>query len=80
MQKIDFESQKLALFNCGMQNFGKFYENVLRAIFDQWPKLQFGFDAEPKIRILKVIYCEVHTYIIGSYTCLSIPFQRKKIT
>ena len=35
--------------------FGKRYENVLRVIFDQLPKLYSGFDAEPEIRILKVI-------------------------
>ena len=26
------------------------------AIFDQWPKLYLGFDVEPEIQILKVIY------------------------
>ena len=35
------------------------YENDLRVIFDQWPKLNLGFDVEPEIRILKVIY--IHT-------------------
>jgi hypothetical protein len=25
-------------------------------IFDQWPKLSLGFDVEPEIPILKVIY------------------------
>ena len=29
----------------------------VRVIFDQWPKLNLGFDVEPEIRILKVIYC-----------------------
>ena len=28
-------------------------------IFDQWPNLNLGFDVEPEIRILKVIY--IHT-------------------
>ena len=32
------------------------YENALSVIFDQWPKLCLGFDVEPEIRILKVIY------------------------
>jgi hypothetical protein len=32
------------------------YENALMVIFDQWPKLYLGFDVEPEIRILKVIY------------------------
>ena len=27
---------------------------LLRVIFDQWPKLNLGFDVEPEIRILKV--------------------------
>ena len=26
------------------------------AIFDQWPKLYLGFDVEPEIQILKIIY------------------------
>ena len=38
------------------RGFGKRYENVLRVIFDQWPKLHLGFDVEPEIRILKVMY------------------------
>ena len=29
---------------------------VLRVIFDQWSKLNLGFDVEPEISILKVIY------------------------
>ena len=37
--------------------FGKRYENDLRVIFNQWPKLKLGFDVEPEFRILKVIYC-----------------------
>ena len=32
------------------------YENALMVIFDQWPKLYLGFDAESDIQILKVIY------------------------
>jgi hypothetical protein len=34
----------------------KRYENALRVIFDQWPKLYLGFDVESEIQILKVIY------------------------
>ena len=34
----------------------KKYENDLKVIFDQWPKLYLGFGAEPDIQILKVIY------------------------
>ena len=36
-------------------NFGKRYEDNLRVIFNQWPKLHLGFDAKPEIGILKVI-------------------------
>ena len=30
--------------------------DMKRVIFDQWPKLNLGFDVEPEIQILKVIY------------------------
>jgi hypothetical protein len=36
-------------------SFGKKYENDLRVIFDQWPKLSLGLDMRPEIPILKVI-------------------------
>ena len=36
-------------------HFQKYW--LLRVIFDQWPKLFLGFDVEPEIQILKVIYC-----------------------
>ena len=36
-------------------SFGKRYENDVKVIFDQWPKMNLGFDVEPEIRILKVI-------------------------
>ena len=39
--------------------FGKRHQNdltVLRVIFDQWQKLNLGFDVKPEIRILKIIY------------------------
>ena len=39
-----------------MVNFGKRYEDDSRVIFDQWPKLNLGFDVEPEIGILNVIY------------------------
>ena len=38
-------------------SFGKKYENDLRVIFDQWPKLSLGLDVRHEIPILKVIYC-----------------------
>ena len=48
-------------------NFGKRYENALMVIFDQWPKLYLGFDVEPEIRILKVIYFVSSIEPIGSF-------------
>ena len=47
-----------------IQSFGKRYENDLRVIFDQWPKLNLGFDVEPEIWILKVIYLLYMKFII----------------
>ena len=35
-------------------NFGNRYEDDLRVIFDQWPKLQLGLDALSNQKILKV--------------------------
>ena len=37
-------------------SFGKKYENDIRVIFDQWPKLSLGLNVRPEIPILKVIY------------------------
>ena len=34
-------------------NFGKRYEDNLRVIFDQWPKLHLGLDALSNQKILK---------------------------
>ena len=54
MYKIDFESQKLAFFCQLISEFWlKRYENELRIIFDQWPKLSSGLDVRPDIPILK---------------------------
>ena len=33
------------MVNGSLLNFGKGYENNLRVIFDQWPKLHLGLDA-----------------------------------
>jgi hypothetical protein len=43
------------MVNGTLLNFVKRYKDDLRVIFDQWPKLYLGFDAEPEIQILKVI-------------------------
>ena len=44
------------MVNGTVLNSGKRYKDDLRVIFDQWPKLYLGFDAEPEIRIFKFIY------------------------
>ena len=45
------------MVNGTLLNFGKRYEDNLRVIFDQWPKLHLGLDALGNQKILKVIYC-----------------------
>ena len=44
------------MVNGTLLNFGKRYEDDLRVIFDQWPKLHLGFDALSNQKILKSIY------------------------
>ena len=39
--------------NDTLLNFGKKYEDDLRVIFDQWPKLQLSLDALSNQKILK---------------------------
>ena len=39
--------------NGTLLNFGKRYEDDLRVIFDQWPKLQLGLDSLSNQKILK---------------------------
>ena len=43
------------MVNGTVLNSAKRYKDDLRVIFDKWPKVCLGFDAEPEIRILKVI-------------------------
>ena len=38
-------------------NFVKRYEDDLRVIFDQWPKLHLGLDAISNQKILNGVYC-----------------------
>ena len=52
------------IVNGTLLNFVKRYENALMVIFDQWPKLYFGFDPEPEIRILKVKYLLFSVYVV----------------
>ena len=42
--------------NGTLLNFGKRYEDNLRVIFDQWPKLNLGFDALSNQKILNGVY------------------------
>ena len=44
------------IVNGTLLNFGKRYEDNLRVIFDQWPKLHLGLDALGNQKILKGIY------------------------
>ena len=44
------------MVNGTLLNFGKRYEDNLRVIFDQWPKLHLGLDALINQKILKGIY------------------------
>ena len=41
------------IVNGTLLNFGKRYEDDLRVIFDQWPKLQLGLDSLSNQKILK---------------------------
>jgi hypothetical protein len=42
--------------NGTLLSFGNRYEDDLRVIFDQWPKLHLGLDALSNQKILKGIY------------------------
>ena len=44
------------IVNGTLLNFGKIYEDYLRVIFDQWPKLHLSLDALSHQKILKGIY------------------------
>jgi hypothetical protein len=46
--------------NGTLLNFGKRYEDDLRVIYDQWPKLHLGLDALSNQKILKGVY---HTWL-----------------
>ena len=48
-------SEISTLVNGTLLNFGKRYEDTLRVIFDQWPKLHLGLDALCNHRILNGI-------------------------
>ena len=41
-----------------------FMKMSLRVIFDQLPMLHLGFDPEPEIRILKVMYLLFSVYVV----------------
>ena len=42
----------ITMVNDTLLNFGKRYEDELRVIFDQWPKLHLGLDALNNQKIL----------------------------
>ena len=44
------------MVNGTLLNFGKIYEDDLRVIFDQWPKLHLGLDALSNQKILNGVY------------------------
>ena len=44
------------MVNDTLLNFGKRYQDDLRVIFDQWPKLHLGLDAKNNQKILNGIY------------------------
>ena len=44
------------MVNGTVLNFGKRYEDDLRIIFDQWPKLHLGLDALSNQKILNGIF------------------------
>ena len=48
------------MVNGTLLNFGKRYEDDLRVIFDQWPKLQSGLDALSNQKILNGVYFILH--------------------
>ena len=50
-------SQITTMVNGTLLNFNKRYEDTLRVIFDQWPKLHLGLDALCNQKIFKGIYC-----------------------
>jgi hypothetical protein len=44
------------MVNGTLLNFGKIYEDDLRVIFDQWPKLHLGLDVLSNQKILNGVY------------------------
>jgi hypothetical protein len=49
-------SEISTMVNGTLRNFGKRYEDNLKVIFDQWPKLHLGLDALTNQKILNGIY------------------------
>ena len=61
------------IVNGTLLNFVKRYEDKIRVIFDQWPKLHLGLDALSKQKILKGIYCIIMSYFVfGCWSLLSL--------
>ena len=49
-------SEISTMVNGTLLNFGKRYEDNLRVIFDQWPKLHLGLDALSNQKIYYILY------------------------
>ena len=61
------------MVNGTLLNFGKRWEDNLRVISAQWPKLHLGLDALSKQKILKGIYCIIMSYFVfGCWSLLSL--------
>ena len=54
--RVSFTIVLIPLVNGTLLNVGKRYEDDLRVIFHQWPKLHLGLDAISNQKILKGIY------------------------
>ena len=52
------------MVNGTLLNFGKRYEDDLRVIFNQWPKLPLDLDALSNQKILKGVYSICILYVI----------------
>ena len=62
------------MVNGTLLNFGKKYEDNIRVIFDQWPKLHLGLDALSNQRILKGVYLECVVPLV----CITYTYSKSK--
>ena len=52
------------MLNGTVLNFGKRYEDDLRVIFNQWPKLPLDLDALSNQKILKGVYSIINMHTV----------------